>query len=284
MVGRRALALLPPRAQGRARTLSQRVRRARFGARVVEHDYGGHRLRVEIRSGYGLVYDQDWPELAEIALLKRHRLGPGATVFNLGANHGVIALMLARAVGPDGQVVALEANPYDARAAARNAQLNDARQLTCVNAAIAEQRGEVTFGLGGEVDDGSGRTGSTRVPALSIDDLADEYGAPDVVVMDVEGYELRALEGAQRTLEQRPDWFVEVHGEEHIGRYGGSVAAVLEAFTSRGYRCLAAKDGLGNLPDGRLVSQTRFRLLEDAADLLAGGRFFLIALGGGPSS
>ncbi len=280
MVGRRALALLPPRAQGRARTLSQRVRRARFKPRLVEHDYAGHRMRVEIHSGYGLVYDQDWPELAEIALLKQHRLVPGARVFNLGANHGVIALMLAQAVGPDGHVVALEANPYDARAAARNAELNDMRQLTCLSAAVGEQSGEVRFGLGGEVDDGSGKGGGVRVPAYSIDDLAARHGAPDVVFMDVEGYEFRALAGAESTLAQRPDWFVEVHGEEAIGRYGGSVQGVVDAFTSRGYECMLAADGLGNLIDGRLVSQTRFRPLDEAADLLARGRFFLVALGG----
>jgi FkbM family methyltransferase len=201
-------------------------------------------------------------------------------VFNLGANHGVIALMLAQAVGPDGHVVALEANPYDARAAARNAELNDMRQLTCLSAAVGEQSGEVRFGLGGEVDDGSGKGGGVRVPAYSIDDLAARHGAPDVVFMDVEGYEFRALAGAATTLAQRPDWFVEVHGEEAIGRYGGSVQGVVDAFTSRGYECMLAADGLGNLIDGRLVSQTRFRPLDEAADLLARGRFFLVALGG----
>ena len=279
MVGRSALALLPPRAQGRARTLRQRVRRARFKPRVVEHTYGGHRLKVEIHSGYGGMYDEDWPKLAEVDLLERHRLRPGARVFNLGANHGVIALILARIVGPEGRVVALEANPYDARAAARNAALNGASQLTCVGAAVAERSGRITFGLGGEVDDGSGRMGSARVPAVSIDDLTAEHGPPDVVFMDVEGYELKALAGAERTLERRPDWFVEVHGEDHIGRYGGSVDEVVSNFTSRGYRCLAALDKLGHLPDGRLVSLTRFRPLEEAQDLLGGGRFFLIALG-----
>jgi FkbM family methyltransferase len=280
MVGRRALALLPPRAQGRARTLSQRVRRARFKPRLVEHDYAGRRLRVEIHSGYGLVYDQDWPELAELELLKRHRLVPGARVFNLGANHGVIALMLADAVGPEGQVVALEANPYDARAAARNAELNDMRQLTCLSAAVGEQSGEIRFGLGGEVDDGTGSGGSVRVPAYSIDDLATRHGSPDVVFMDVEGYEGCALAGAAETLDQRPDWFVEVHGDEAIARYGGSAAEVVETFATRGYECLLAADGLSRLPDGRLVSMTRFRPLEEAEDLLAEGRFFLVALGG----
>jgi FkbM family methyltransferase len=236
---------------------------------------------VQIRSGYGDLYDRDWAEPAELAVLReRGGLRPGARVFNLGANHGVIALMLANAVGPEGRVVALEANPYDARAAEANAALNEKRQLTCVNAAVAEERGEVAFGLGGEVDDGSGRIGSLKVPALSIDDLAAEHGPPDVVFMDVEGYELKALSGARITLDRRPDWFVEVHGEEAIGRYGGSVADVVDTFTERGYECLLAADRMSYLPDGGLVSFTTFRPLEDSADLLSDGRFFLIALGG----
>jgi FkbM family methyltransferase len=281
MVGRRALALLPPRARGRARTLSQRVRRARFRPRVVEHTYGGHRLRVEIHSGYGAMYDEDWPALPELEVLRRHRLKPGARVFNLGANHGVIALMLARIVGPEGHVVALEANPYDARAAARNAELNEAEQLTCISAAVAEASGELTFALGGEVADGSGAMGGVRVPALSIDDLAAEHGPPDVVFMDVEGYELKALAGAEETLTRRPDWFVEVHGNEEIGRYGGTVDDVLEVFASRGYDCLVAADRLGHLADGRHVSLTRFRPLGEAAGVRAEGRFFLIATAAG---
>ena len=35
-------------------------------------------------------------------------------MFDLGASVGVVALMLADAVGTDGRVVALEANPADA--------------------------------------------------------------------------------------------------------------------------------------------------------------------------
>jgi FkbM family methyltransferase len=255
-----------------------RVAQRRYRRHVVEHTYGGFPLKVEIRSPYGEVYDRDWPLLEEIALLQRHRLGEGARVFNLGANHGVIAMMLARIVGPEGQVVAVEADDWLAEGAGENARLNGLEQLVCLHAAVAGSDGELRFGMYGEVDEGSGRFGRRRVPAVSVDSLSDRYGEPDVVFMDVEGYELEALHGARRTLQRRPDWFVEVHGPG-LAQYGASVDAVLEEFTARGYECHVAADRLGKLESGELVSLTRFVPLEQATELPP-DRFFLVALGG----
>jgi FkbM family methyltransferase len=233
-------------------------------------------LRVRVATGYGERYDRDWPELGEIAFLKQAGLREGATVFNLGANHGVVAMMLAQAVGPSGIVVAVEAGATDSRAASENALLNGLEQLHCLHAAVARSEGVVRFGVNGEVDSGSGRFGRERVPAVSIDGLARTYGVPDVVFMDVEGYEGEALAGAEETLAARPDWFVEVHGDEAIGRYGGSVDEVLRVFTERGYGCHWAKDMLGTRGDGDLLSLTRFRPMNGS---VPHDRFFLVALG-----
>jgi hypothetical protein len=38
------------------------------------------------------------------------------------------------------------------------------------------------------------------VPALTVDVMCDRYGVPDLVFLDVEGFEWRALAGASRTL------------------------------------------------------------------------------------
>lgn len=274
---------LPPALVGAARSALKEVRQRRYRKRVVEHRYGGHPLRVEIRSPYGETYDRDWPLLGEIAFLGEHALRPGARVFDLGANHGVIAMMLARAVTDSGQVVAVEADAWLAEAVAENARLNDLDQVVSLHAAVGAEEGDLRFGAHGDVDDGTGKLGRSRVPAVTIDSMAGRYGQPDVVFMDVEGYELEALRGAQETLTRRPDWFVEVHGgDAGLARYGASVRDVVDQFRNLGYDCHVAADQLVvNPADDSLVSLTRFGALEDVKGELPEARFFLIALGSG---
>ena len=53
--------------------------------RVVEHHYGEVTLRVELADPLAAGwYDHDWPPLPEIEVLGRHRLRPGARVFDSG--------------------------------------------------------------------------------------------------------------------------------------------------------------------------------------------------------
>ena len=253
-----------------------RQERRRFSPCVVSHNYGGHPLRIAIGSPYGERYDRDWSELAEVAFLRRHRLRPGARVFNLGANHGVVALMLADVVGSDGLVVALEAHPDDAALCDRNRELNRRDQLLCLNAAVARSSGALSFGMNNEVDDGTARWGEIGVPAWSIDDLARHHGAPDVVFMDVEGYEEEALLGATETLEAGADWFVEVHTPQ-LPKYGGSAEGVIARFDRTRYDLHVAADKLHFGPEA-VVSLTTFMPIEDAPQSLFESRFFLIAI------
>lgn len=276
-VTRTAELVLPRRAMRALRVTKFRRERDRFAPRVAYHSYGGRPRRIIIGSRYGEWYDRDWPELEEVAFLKRHGLRPGARVFNLGANHGVVALMLADAVGHDGLVVALEAHPEDATLAKRNRELNSADQLLCLHGAAARSSGALPFGLNGEVDDGTARWGEQRVPAWSIDDLAREYGAPDVIFMDIEGYECEALLGAVDTVDAGADWFVEVHAGGHLEKYGGSVDGVLAQFDRTRYELYVAADGLQFL-EHSIVSTTVFNRIEEAPRSLLQARFFLIAI------
>ncbi len=259
---------------------SLRVARIEWGinhyqAREVTHLYGGNPLRIlladPMAQGW---YDHDWPELNEIALLKRNRLRPGARVFDLGAHQCVVALMLANAVGPDGVVIALEASPHNAAIGVRNQKLNQAENLHILNAAVAETSGRLTFnkGLNGQVDDGSGEWGSVEVDALSVDALSARYGFPDVLFIDVEGFECQALRGASQTLARRPDCFVEVHVGAGLEKFGGSAEAVISFFPSSEYDIYVASEG-----HPEFVSLT-----PDAGLLLT--RFFLLAISRRPVS
>ena len=241
-----------------------------YRRRSVRHTYGSFSLEIELvdRLGEGW-YDHDWPELPELQLLQQRRcLSAGGRVFDLGAHQGLVALLLSRYVGAKGAVLAVEANGHNAAAARRNMEINAAQNCTVLHAAIAERSGKLIFneGLNGSVDDGTGDWGQVEVNAFSIDDLAARYGTPDLLFIDVEGYECRALEGASNTLATRPDAFVEVHLGAGLESFGGSVERVLSFFPVSDYYFYF------NEEDG-----PEFRRMEHPNELPK-QRFFLVAL------
>ncbi len=260
-------AILPGWMWSRIRVLRNRFAVARFRERIVEHRHGGFDIHIALTDPLACGwYDHD-SDMREIDLLRRHGLRAGARVFNLGAHQGVVASVLARAVGPRGHVFAIEANPRDADLANRTKDLNGLDQLTVINAAATAESGTCFFHtLDGRLErSGNSRPGVVELPAVSIDDLADQHGQPDVLFVDIEGAEGEALRGAARTLATTPDCFVEVH-VDWLGAWGDTVDTILNFFGKDRYDRFVASEG-----------EPEFTRLENAAHLL-GQRFFLVAI------
>ncbi len=240
---------------------------AHYARREVVHSYGSTTLTIELADALAEGwYDHDWPPLPELERLREHGLVPGARVFDIGAHQGVVALMLADAVGPSGHVLAVEAEPHNARMAERNRVRNEVANVEVLHAAGAASRGSLMFaeGLNGRVDEHAGRLGKVEVPAVTVDDLAKRYGSPAVVLVDVEGFEGHVLTGAQATIVgRRTTFLVEVHVGHGLDRPPEEIVA---AFGS-GYAFLVAP---------AWGESDRFEELELAADTLA-ERFFLLA-------
>jgi FkbM family methyltransferase len=152
----------------------------------------------------------------------RRLIGPGMTVFDIGANAGFYTLAFSRLVGNRGQVWAFEPFAENAHNLVRHVGLNGLANVTVVQAAVADRGGLAGLRVG--VDRSTGALSDDapyKVPTVSLDGLV-EAGiapAPDAIKIDVEGAEVLVLEGARSLVAaKRPVLFVALHGAEEKRR------------------------------------------------------------------
>jgi FkbM family methyltransferase len=262
--------LLPSGVWAIVRLLWARFSFGMFKRRIVRHRYDQHEFCFELIDFDGARwYDHDHEEFPEIALLGQHKLTAGARVFNAGANQCLQAMVMAKQVGPGGFVWGIEPNEHNARAARRNLELNGITNCRVIDAAVSDSPGQIMMNrsMNGQISLDKGDFGRRPVRAVSIDLLTGELGPPDVLYIDVEGFECAVLEGAQETLARyAPDCFVEVHSGYGLEKLGGSVAKIISFFPSAAYRVLYG-NGRDNV----------FQELDNNVTLPT-GRFFLLAL------
>jgi FkbM family methyltransferase len=243
---------------------------AAYSKRVVEHRYGNAKLKVEIADPLAEAwYDRDWRGLPpEVQIFGWRRFKPGARVFDCGAHQGVLGLTVAHFVGSVGQVILVEPNPHNVRQCRRNIELNAMPWATPHQAAIGDREGALMFnnawnGAAAELNDYGG---AMEVALTTINALVDQYGAPDVVYLDIEGFEARALTAADRAFAANPLWFIEVHVGCGLEQAGDSAERVLSFFPEE--RC----DRWIGDPE-----QDTFYLFNEAPPGILDQRFFLIA-------
>jgi FkbM family methyltransferase len=139
-------------------------------------------------------------------------LKPGATVVDVGANIGYYVLLIARAVGAEGRIVAFEPEPDNLIELRMNVEGNSLSNVDVRPFAVGAETGEIAFatGLNGRVCGDLVARDTVRVPLVALDSALAE--PIDVIIIDVEGYEGQVLAGARKTIEQRrPNLFVEIH-------------------------------------------------------------------------
>ncbi len=150
-----------------------------------------------------------YTDRAERRLLKKTLL-PGAIVADVGANIGIYSQFLSRCVGPAGLVHSFEPSPDNFKRL--SAAIRGLSNVRLTQALVGETSGEGELYVSDKLnvdhraypaDGHSRRTVQTRMVAL------DDYFKPgqhlDLIKMDIQGYELHALRGAQRVLHENPD-------------------------------------------------------------------------------
>lgn len=166
-----------------------------------------------------------------IRRIVEQRLGPGDVAIDAGANIGAVAVAMARAVGTAGRVVAVEMMPDTAACLRANLLLNDARNTTVVEAALASQAGQIVranvrpgyFGQASIIErPPAGEIDVVEVRTTTLDEVAAGLGAIGLVKMDLEGAEPAALRGATSMLARASNVLFEAWEPD-----GGEAASIL---------------------------------------------------------
>jgi FkbM family methyltransferase len=153
---------------------------------------------------------------------------PGTYAFDVGANVGVFAVDLSRALGPAGRVFAIEPSSETAVLLRRNIEDNRCPNVEVVIAAAAAVAGDVELQLA--LDPAHHSTAAVMpygqvpvervtVPGVTLDGLWQSAGRPRVsfVKIDVEGAEEDVLRGALHMIAAtRPALIVEVHDRARV--------------------------------------------------------------------
>jgi FkbM family methyltransferase len=177
-------------------------------------------------------------------------------VYDVGANIGYISLLLANAVGANGQVFAFEALPKNLHRLQENITINNLDQrVIVVPVAIADKSGLMPFLVGpsggmGKLEGSAGREGlayneSIEVLSISLDDFVykQDHAIPNVIKIDIEGGEVMALKGMQQLLaESKPVIFMELHGNE-------AARITWDILSSLGYLICRMKPGYPQVQD-----------------------------------
>ena len=209
----------------------------------------GYRMKLDLRDDIerstfflGRYYDREVQQLLNV-LLK-----PGATFVDVGANVGLTALHAARRVGDHGCVVAIEPNPDCCDRVREAIRDNRITHVKLHQVGLADCHAEPTLHLLGggtimstlAIDPTSRATNVTRrikVRVIPGDELLASQDVDHLVIkIDVEGYEVRALQGLTRTIEQfHPVIITEVE-PMNLRRAGTDVAELTRFLTDRNYR------------------------------------------------
>ena len=149
----------------------------------------------------------------EINVLKKifEVLGRGEVAYDIGASIGTHAIFMAQKVGKEGRVIAFEPEASSYKELNANIALNSLNNIITLKIALGNHFGEQlvhgyskdSFGLFSLIESGNDKY-SQEIELVEGDDCIrnKQLPLPNVVKIDVEGYEYYVINGLKETLMQ----------------------------------------------------------------------------------
>ena len=163
----------------------------------------------------------------KITELVKKLLQPSQTFIDIGAAAGWFTLLASSIVGESGKVIAFEPNPTRFQMIKESASLNGFSNIIVSDKALGEKQ-ESTF-IGGRCKGEISKSG-IPIETTTLDRFLIEKGIKkvDLVKMDIEGMELKALKGMTETVKNNPQMKIicELH-PKLLKKYGDTQEELL---------------------------------------------------------
>ena len=138
-----------------------------------------------------------------------HPLETGDTVVDVGANIGVFTILAAKSVGETGRVIAIEPERKNLKDLRNNLKINGLKNVSVVPKGLWNRREKKKLYLKADARAhtlvGKSSLGDAEeIEVDTLDNILEELGVTrvDFIKMDIEGAEIQALEGMERTLKE----------------------------------------------------------------------------------
>lgn len=189
-------------------------------------------------------------ETPEIAFWRKFPLA-GLTVYDVGSFEGLLALFFASRAK---RVICYEPNTRNHTRLLDNIELNGFTNVRVMKSGVGETTQQIQLTWNPAMPGGASAEAITAVhlkdtvagaqvetiPVTTLDKDAEEKGlpAPDLIKIDIEGWELQALKGATRLLRTfGPALYLEMHGET-LAEKRRKVAEIVSFLEETGYRAI----------------------------------------------
>jgi FkbM family methyltransferase len=183
----------------------------------------------------------------EISLLNKY-IGKGDTVLDIGANIGFYARIISKLVGKEGKVHCFEPDPANFKHLVRGSA--DLVNTVLNEKAVGPKSGKIKIYTSPELNvdhrtyEPEVYERAFEIEAVSVDDYVKQANIQKIslIKMDIQGFEMQALEGMKATLVKNSDvTLISEFWPYGLRKAGDSLPAYHSALTQLGFKCYLLK-------------------------------------------